>query len=101
MTDKLLFDVTDKIATITFNNPEKLNAFTTEMLEAYEQRLEECRIRDDIWAIIITGAGRGFCAGGDTGRMGADTPPTPAEIKSGLWDLVQLISLKWRRSTNP
>ena len=49
MTDKLLFDVIDKIATITFNNPEKLNAFTTEMLEAYEQRLEECRTRDDIW----------------------------------------------------
>ena len=94
MTDKLLFDVTDKIATITFNNPEKLNAFTTEMLVAYRERLEECRTREDVWAIIITGAGRGFCSGGDTGRMGADTPPTPAEIKSGLWDLVQLISLK-------
>ena len=101
MTDKLLFDLTDKIATITFNNPEKLNAFTTEMLEAYEQRLEECRTRDDVWAIIITGAGRGFCAGGDTGRMGADTPPTPAEIKSGLWDLVQLISLKMTEIDKP
>ena len=73
MTDKLLFDITDKIATITFNNPEKLNAFTMEMLVAYRERLEECRTREDVWAIIVTGAGRGFCSGGDTGRMGADT----------------------------
>ena len=41
MTDKLLFDVSDKIATITFNNPEKLNAFTAEMIDAYADRLEE------------------------------------------------------------
>ncbi|MED5360322.1 MAG: enoyl-CoA hydratase-related protein [Pseudomonadota bacterium] len=101
MTDKLLFDITDKIATITFNNPEKLNAFTMEMLVAYRERLEECRTREDVWAIIVTGAGRGFCSGGDTGRMGADTPPTPAEIKSGLWDLVQLISLKMTEIDKP
>lgn len=94
MTDKLLFDVSDRIATITFNNPEKLNAFTREMIGAYEERLEECRQRDDVWAIIVTGAGRGFCSGGDTGRMGAGNEPSPAEIKSGLWDLIQHISLK-------
>ena len=101
MTDKLLFDVSDKIATITFNNPEKLNAFTAEMIDAYADRLEECRTREDVWAIIITGAGRGFCSGGDTGRMGSDAPPTPAEIKSGLWDRIQLISLKMAEIDKP
>lgn len=101
MTDKLQFDVTDRIATITFNNPEKLNAFTREMLEAYVARLEECRTREDVWAIIITGAGRGFCSGGDTRRMGADAPPTPAEIKSSLWDLIQHISLKLAEIDKP
>ena len=101
MTDKLLFDVSDKIATITFNNPEKLNAFTVEMIEAYAEKLEECRKREDVWAIVVTGAGRGFCSGGDTGRMGADTPPTPAEIKSGLWDLIQHISLEMAKIDKP
>ncbi len=101
MTEKLLFDVADKIATITFNNPDKLNAFTTEMLGAYVDRLEESRTRDDIWAIIVTGAGRGFCAGGDTGSMGTDAPPTPLEIKSNLWDLIQRISLKIRQIDKP
>ena len=44
MTDKLLFDVSDRIATITFNNPDRLNAFTHEMLTGYLDRLEECDI---------------------------------------------------------
>ena len=101
MTEKLLFDVEDKIATITFNNPDKLNAFTREMLVAYVDRLEECRTRDDVWAIIITGAGRGFCSGGDTGRMGTDRPPTALETKSGLWDMVQRISLKMQDIDKP
>ena len=101
MTDKLLFDVADRIATITYNNPDKLNAFTTEMLTAYLDRLEECRKRDDVWAVIVTANGRGFCAGGDTGQMGTDTPPTALDIKSGLWDLIQRISLKIREIDKP
>ena len=101
MTDKLLFEVSDRIATITFNNPDRLNAFTHEMLTGYLDRLEECRTREDVWAVIVTAAGRGFCAGGDTRQMGSDQPPTPLEIKSGLWDLIQKLSLKIREIDKP
>ncbi|CAN5299632.1 crotonase/enoyl-CoA hydratase family protein [soil metagenome] len=99
-TDKLLFDVKDKIATITFNNPEKLNAFNQPMLHAYRERLEEARDRDDVNVIVVTGAGKGFCAGGDVGQMGA-SKPTPKEIKEGLWNLIQRIPLTMQTIDKP
>lgn len=92
MTDKLLFEVRDDmVAVITFNNPEKLNAFSNEMLEAYLDRLAECGERDDVRAVVVTGAGRGFCSGGDTGGMGG-AATTVTAVKSGLWDRIQKIS---------
>ncbi|MBK1659638.1 enoyl-CoA hydratase/isomerase family protein [Paracraurococcus ruber] len=66
---ELLFETTGGIATITLNRPDSGNAFTTEMLEAWERALREC-IRDDaIRAVVLTGAGRIFCSGGDVKRM--------------------------------
>ena len=92
MTDKLLFNVRpDNVAVITFNNPEKLNAFSNEMLDAYLARLAECGERDDVRCVVVTGAGRGFCSGGDTGGMGG-APTTVTAVKSGLWDRIQKIS---------
>lgn len=92
MTEKLLFEVRpDKVAVITFNNPDKLNAFSNEMLEAYVERLQECDARDDVRCVVVTGAGRGFCSGGDTGGMGG-AATTVTAVKSGLWDRIQKIS---------
>jgi len=101
MTDKLKFEVKDKVAVITLNNPEKLNAFNIEMLEAWHDRLEECRTREDVYVIVVTGAGRGFCSGGDTGKMGEGNQPTPREIKSGLWDRIQRIPMKLAEIDKP
>jgi 2-(1,2-epoxy-1,2-dihydrophenyl)acetyl-CoA isomerase len=92
MTDMLKFEVRpDKVAIITFNNPEKLNAFSNEMLDGYLDRLAECGERDDVRCVVVTGAGRGFCSGGDTGGMGG-APTTVTAVKSGLWDRIQKIS---------
>ena len=92
MTEKLQFEVRDDmVAVITFNNPEKLNAFSNEMLDAYIERLAECGERDDVRCVVVTGAGRGFCSGGDTGGMGG-APTTVTAVKSGLWDRIQKIS---------
>jgi 2-(1,2-epoxy-1,2-dihydrophenyl)acetyl-CoA isomerase len=63
--DNVLFDVSQGIATITLNRPDKLNAYTTEMGDEVYDAFG--RIRDDSSAsvVILTGAGRGFCAGVD------------------------------------
>jgi 2-(1,2-epoxy-1,2-dihydrophenyl)acetyl-CoA isomerase len=71
MSDHLLFDVENGVATITLHRPEKLNAFTYEMLDDWVERLDECHRRDDVRAVIITGSGRGFCTGADIDSFGA------------------------------
>ena len=65
MTDVVLFDVQDAVAVLTFNRPDRLNAWTPELQTRYFDLLEECASRSDVRAIILTGAGRGFCAGAD------------------------------------
>jgi len=65
MTDQLIFDVHEKIATIRLNRPDKYNAFTAEMLEAWAASLREASTRQDVDVIVVTGTGKGFCSGGD------------------------------------
>lgn len=69
--EHLLFDVSEGIATITLNRPERLNAITGGTMEQIGDALEIVRDDDAIRAAIITGAGRGFCAGGDR-KMAAE-----------------------------
>src|SRR5215468_9709255 len=70
--ETILYDVSEQILTITLNRPDKLNAFNAtmqkEMIDAFDRADKD----DDIRAIIVTGAGRGFCAGADL-SSGADT----------------------------
>ena len=67
-----LFEVSDEIATLTLNRPEAKNALSNEMREEMQTAFDECAARagDDIKALIITGAGGAFCAGGDVKGMG-------------------------------
>jgi enoyl-CoA hydratase/carnithine racemase len=70
---ELLFETAGGIATITLNRPDSGNAFTTEMLGLWEKALRECILDDAIRAVVLTGAGRIFCSGGDVKRMAANT----------------------------
>ncbi|MBL6076486.1 enoyl-CoA hydratase/isomerase family protein [Belnapia sp. T18] len=70
---ELLFEKAGGIATITLNRPDSGNAFTTEMLAQWEQALRECIHDDAIRCVVLTGAGRIFCSGGDVKRMAANT----------------------------
>jgi len=57
--------VSEGVAVLTLNRPERLNAWTAEMERAYFGLLDECASSDDVRVIVVTGAGRGFCAGAD------------------------------------
>jgi len=65
MSDTVLFEVHEDVAVLTFNRPDRLNAWTPQMQTRYFDLLEECSSRSDVRAIVLTGAGRGFCAGAD------------------------------------
>src|SRR5437867_13421518 len=70
----LLYEVKDKIATITLNRPDKLNAFTGSMIDAWARALAEAQADDNVNVVIVTCAGRAFCSGGDVGRMRQGEP---------------------------
>ena len=63
--DVVLYEVSDHIATITLNRPDKLNAATFEMGEQLRDAFEEARKDPEVRCAILTGAGRAFCAGDD------------------------------------
>jgi 2-(1,2-epoxy-1,2-dihydrophenyl)acetyl-CoA isomerase len=71
MPQVILTDVADGIATLTLNRPEKLNAYTTEMGDEVTAALRAWRDDDAVRAVILTGAGRGFCAGVDLEHLRA------------------------------
>jgi len=96
--EQILYDKGDGIAIITLNRPERMNAFTDVMLREWAAALDDARIDRDVRAVIVTGAGRGFCAGADLkGGSGVsetamrDTPPTAADRRNWLRDGVHMV----------
>jgi enoyl-CoA hydratase/carnithine racemase len=70
--ETLLYAVEDGVATITLNRPEKLNAFNTQMMKDMIAAFDATDADDAVRCVIVTGAGRGFCAGADL-SAGAQT----------------------------
>src|SRR6476620_11596768 len=70
--ETIKYEVAEQILTITLNRPDKLNAFNATMQKELIDAFDSADKDDDIRAIIVTGAGRGFCAGADL-SSGADT----------------------------
>jgi len=63
--ETILVDKSDGIMTVTLNRPDRLNAFTVQMARDWFTVLDDIDADDDVRAVIVTGAGRGFCAGAD------------------------------------
>src|SRR5215213_8490656 len=61
----VLYEVRDRVAVVTLNRPDSLNAWTPELGRRYFDRLQDAEDDDEARAILVTGAGRGFCAGAD------------------------------------
>ena len=109
----ILYDVADGIATITYNRPEKLNAFTPLMLRELEQAFDLIDADDAVRAVIVTGAGRGFCAGADLSagedtfkRYSEDDSPVRADgsldySKPSARDLGGIFTLRIHRCLKP
>jgi enoyl-CoA hydratase/carnithine racemase len=93
MTESLRFEIEGGIATITLNRPERMNAFTWEMIDAWADALSECRANDAVAVVIVTGAGKAFCSGGDIGEMKKRGERTPLERKAELESHVHKIPL--------
>lgn len=75
------YSVSDHIATITLNRPEKLNAFTNTMLHEIIDAFDLTDANDDVRAVIMTGAGRAFCAGADLSGVAQHSVEVEATFK--------------------
>src|SRR2546422_7746447 len=67
--DRVLVDISEGIGTLTLSRPEKLNAFDREMCRDLIDALRMLSGSDQVRVILLTGAGRGFCAGADLGTL--------------------------------
>ena len=66
---EILYDVSDRIATVTLNRPDKLNAWTAQMGNEVRSAMEAADAAESVRVIVLTGAGKGFCAGADMGLL--------------------------------
>jgi enoyl-CoA hydratase/carnithine racemase len=96
MTAPVLLECNERVALVTLNRPEKLNAFNDDMHEALAPVLDRVRDDDSIWALVITGAGRGFCSGVDVTalRSADEREPTQNErLDEMMWFGRQTLAL--------
>lgn len=93
MSDEILLTKNEGIATITLNRPDKMNAFNLGMIESWVEALRDCQADRDIKVVILTGAGKAFCTGGDVSTMGDSGKITPLVRKTELWEHIHQIAL--------
>src|SRR5919205_249275 len=77
----LAFEVAERIATITVRRPEKLNALNDATIEELGAAIDEARAREDVAAVLLTGAGRAFVAGADIREL-LDQAPGDAQTRA-------------------
>ena len=81
----ILYGVEDRVATITLNRPDKLNAYTAGMSSELREAFEKADADEGVRAIVLTGAGRGFCAGADMARLSSAAAGKSTLRNEGDW----------------
>jgi enoyl-CoA hydratase/carnithine racemase len=92
--NELLYEVTEKVATLTINRPERRNALSWDVIAQMRARIADAKADDDVHVVVITGAGdQAFCAGADLGNM-ADGAGF-LELHDGRGGLASLFQEMW------
>lgn len=87
MTDAtVLVEVRDRVALITLNRPDRLNALTSGMGAAYAQALREADADPEVRVAVVTGAGRGFCSGADLSVLAQGPEALEGFVSETAWD---------------
>ena len=97
----LLYEAKDKVATITLNRPDKLNAFAGRMRQEIAEGLDALERDPSVRVIVITGAGRAFCAGGDVSYMAELVEKRDVEAMAALVDAGRHVVTTMRQSRKP
>lgn len=84
--DCVLIEVRDRVALITLNRPERLNAITSEMGSAYARALREADADPNVRVAVITGAGRGFCSGADLSVLAQGPEALDGFVSETAWE---------------
>lgn len=92
-TDHVAATVEDGLATITLNRPEKLNALSLGMTDGLARALSLIELDDEVGCVLLTGAGRAFCAGGDIDSMDSMASGTPSR---SIETRIHMLRLKQR-----
>ena len=104
MYSEIIYDVADSIATITLDRPAQLNAFTNRMMHEVIDAFDVIDADDDVRAVIVTGAGRHFCAGADLSGGGETFAGGGSDVQTDAGvprDGGGLVSLRIFESTKP
>lgn len=102
--DTITYEVGDRIATITFNRPDRLNAISPQMAEELRHAYAAAEADPDVWTILVTGNGRAFCAGADVGEIPDDGRviyPEPYLSTYAQWEAPQEATPPFRSMTKP
>ncbi|MGA0603849.1 enoyl-CoA hydratase-related protein [Caulobacter sp. KR2-114] len=88
-TEELVAQVRDGVAILTLNRPQARNALSDRLTPALRAAIAACDSDPEVGALLITGSGGAFCAGGDVKDMGSSTPPARTSQQARISDLVQ------------
>lgn len=99
----ILFEINEQtgVAVLTLNRPERLNAFNEEMIQAWLDVLVKVESDPLVRALVVTGAGKAFCSGGDSDELESFLSMDALERKNYLWKLVHKIALLLERIDCP
>jgi len=102
--ETIAYSVEDRVATITFNRPDQLNAINMRMQRELEQAFAAAEADEDVWIIVVTGSGRAFCAGADVAEIPEDGGNIYAESYLSTfeqWEAPQEATPPFRTMTKP